>query len=382
MARRRKSLNSRQLAFITGALVIVFIAGAVIVSREGRKSVGITEAQIPAETKEFLQRLAEKIGDLQFLKREGSGKDRTNKQDDEEAVAGGFSQDASENFIVYYHAPDESRARQILDFAEGAKERMLAVFEHFPYAKDKNGRKLPVYLASSVREYYELSRASTGSVACVKTIIYDDALVATMYVSPGVFARGGEYPRQVITHEVAHYTHFDIIDFDNIRNIRAWFIEGLASYTAQEAYRLGYVRDAYLANRIIPLAELEAYSNAEAYNPKNAQMVYAEGHSVIQMVEDRYGRRRVTNLVVTASRRTDFSGAAREALNLSLIELNAAWMNYLAGLSVRDHPSYLEPAQMYLRVRSTARLPETATPHPHAIMVRGLGKRSKYIDSQ
>jgi hypothetical protein len=336
MARRRKSLNSRHLTFITGAAVVVFIVGAVIVSREGRRSVGITEIQIPSETKEFLERLAGKIGDLQFLKREGSGRDRTNKEDDEEAVAGGFGQVASENFIVYYHAPDKGRARQILDNAEGAKERMLAVFEHFPYAKNKNGRKLPVYLASSEREYYELSRASTGSVACVKTIVYDDALIATMYVSPAVFARGGEYPRQVITHEVAHYTHFDIIDFDNIRNIRAWLIEGLASYTAQEEYRLGYVRDAYRANRIIPLADLEAYSNAEAYNPQNVQMVYAEGHSVMQMVEERYGRRRVTNLIVTASRKTDFSGAARAALNLSLIELNGVWMNYLAGLSARN----------------------------------------------
>jgi hypothetical protein len=350
MARRRKILNGRQMAFITGAIVIVFIAGAVMVSRDGRKSVGITEVQIPSETKEFLERLAAKIGDLQFLKREGSGRDRTNKQDEEEAVAGGFSQVASENFIVYYHAADKDRARQVLDFAEGAKSRMLAVFEHFPYAKDKNGRKLPVYLASSEKEYYDLSRVSRGSVACVKTIIYDDALIATMYVSPAVFTRGGEYPRQVITHEVAHYTHFDIIDFDNIRNLRAWFIEGLASYTAQEEYRLGYVRDAYRANQIIPLADLEAYSNAEAYNPQNVQMVYAEGHSVMQMVEERYGRNRMTFLVVAASRKSDFGGAAREALNLSLRELNAAWMNYLAGLSARDHPFYLEPARMCLRV--------------------------------
>ncbi|HWP42360.1 MAG TPA: hypothetical protein VNO14_03925 [Blastocatellia bacterium] len=36
-----------------------------------------------------------------------------------------------------------------------------------------------------------------------------------------------------------------------------------------------------------------------------------------------------------ASRRTDFGGATREALNLSLSELNGAWMNYLAGLSSR-----------------------------------------------
>jgi peptidase MA superfamily protein len=313
------------------AACLLLLAGMITTAYLGRKSPGISDVQIPPETKEYLEQLARVIGDLRFVRKEGRARDRTNKQEDEEADERGFRKLEGENFLVYYHSQDRARARDVLEYAESSKARMLEVFDHFPTAELKRGRRLPVYLASTESEYYDLSKVTTGSIACVTTDVYDDGLVATMYVSPEVFARDGEYARKVIVHEVAHYTHFDVVDLKNIRNLRMWFTEGLASYTAREEYRLRYAEQAYRERRLIPLAELSAYTNAEAYRSPNIQLFYSEGHSVLQMVEQIYGRKTLTSLVVTASQKTDIGGAVVLVLNLTLGQLNTAWLNHLAS---------------------------------------------------
>lgn len=316
------------IGVVAGVLSVIAL---VVTGYYGRKSTGVTAVQIPPETIRYLEQLAHKLGDLTFSRKEGSGKNRSNKEDDEQADAGGFRRMATDNFLVYYNAPDKSRAGDILDYAEESKERMREVFDHFPEARNKNGRKLPIYLASSDDEYDKMTGIGNRSVACIKSDVYDDAFISTMYVSPAIFRGSDEFPRQAIVHEVAHYTHFDIVDFKNTKNLVVWFTEGLASFTAKEEYRMHELGEAYRAGRVIPLTELSAYSNAEAYSSANLRLFYSEGHSVLKMVEDRYGLKAVTSLVATSSRDADIDTATRRVLNVTLNQFNALWLNYLSS---------------------------------------------------
>lgn len=327
-------LTRKQQIIVLASALVLFITSSVIISYIGRRSEGITEVQIPPETKEYLRQLGEKIGDLRFFKKEGSGKDRTNRDDDAEADTRGFRKLASENFIVYYHPSDKHHAKEILRYAESSKERIHQVFNHFPYAQNKNGRKLPIYLASSYEEYQGLSRINIPSVACVTHDVYDDALIATMYVSPSTFAQGDEYAQHVIVHEVAHYTHFDVVNLQNIRNLRMWFTEGLAGYTAEEEYRLRYLQYAYQAKQIISLMELSSYSDTEAYRSPYIQLFYAEGYSVLQMVEEKYGQKTVTLLILTVSQKTDIGRSISQIFHLTLSQLNQTWFDYLSSVYV------------------------------------------------
>ncbi|MCW5968928.1 MAG: hypothetical protein KIT57_10470 [Blastocatellales bacterium] len=291
----------------------------------GWRSRGVVEIQIPPETKDYLERLARQVGDLEFLRRSGRGRGRTNRDDEEEAAAGGFLKRENGNFIVFYRGNDRERAEQILADAENSQPRMRAVFGHFPLASEKAGRKMPVYLGNSVADYLRLSGCPSRSIACVRYTVYDDVLLATMFISPQTFAYGRESARATIEHEVAHYTHFDLVSPAYLRHQEVWMTEGLASFTAREEERLDYLMRLYRANRVIPLTEISRYN----YNISDPNVLYAEGHSVLKMIEDRRGLERVTRLILHICQRARLEPSIAEVLGVDLAGLNREWMGYL-----------------------------------------------------
>jgi hypothetical protein len=129
-----------------------------------------------------------------------------------------------------------------------------------------------------------------------------------MYLSPKAF-QTDELGQRVVTHEIAHYTHFAVMRMENARNLRMWFTVGLASFTAGENDRLGEVKSAYREGRIMSLPELSSYTDAQAYSSPKVLLFYAEGHSVFSLVDRRFGAASLSKFVLAASRRTTIEGA-------------------------------------------------------------------------
>ncbi len=92
---------------IIGAIIlgITWSVGLLLISYNAEEEPPLTDVQIPAETKEYLRKISETIADIRFIIKEGTSKNRTNREDDKEADEYGFLKVASENFLVYYRCP-------------------------------------------------------------------------------------------------------------------------------------------------------------------------------------------------------------------------------------------------------------------------------------
>jgi hypothetical protein len=319
--------NRKWLGLLAGG--VVFLAGLLWTARVGRRGESIVEVQIPEETKQYLQQLARQIGDLRFIPRSGSGRNRSNREDDDKADERGFRRLADARFLVYYHDGWRERADEVMDFAEASERRMRLIFRYFPDPADHNGRKVPMYLCATEQEYYRISGVGIGSAGSVVWDVYDDAIIPTLYLNPVMYRGPKDFPRQVSVHELAHCTHVYIIAVKNLRNIRVWFREGLASYTADQQYRLQDLGESYRRGRVIPLTTLDAYPDGRAYASSDLDMFYAEGHSAMKMIEDRFGPGLVADVVGVASREADFGGASRRVLNLPMAEFDRQWQEYI-----------------------------------------------------
>jgi len=345
--------NKRWIIPGTSAIAFLWLLGLLLFFYATQDQPPLREAMLPPETKEFLLRLSRHIPDLEFVKRDGSGKEWTNRRDDAEASSKGFQRIESDNFIVYFKSGDQERADQILRYAEQSKQRLLQVFGHFVYAKDKGGRKLPMYLASTHSEYEQLSNIQIPSVACVKTSLYDDAMIATAYVSPKAFSLGQDYTQQVVLHELAHYTHFDLASPKNLHNFRVWLTEGVACYTAREEYRLPEVERQFNSNQLIPLTTLNSYDDAYAYRSSSLSLIYATGLSVLQMIEHRFGHMKLTNFIHTTSQKSDIRTAVQLDLGINLEQLNEIWFEYLRSIYATQSVSMItDPMAGYERNRN------------------------------
>ena len=159
-----------------------------------------------------------------------------------------------------------------------------------------------------------------------------------MHVSSNSYESGSnafeqvENYRNTITHEIAHYTHFDLVSPSNVGELRTWVVEGLASYVAQQQQRLVNLGRTYRTGQVIPLTDLSSYTNREAYESPQLSLFYQEGHSVMQMLEDRYGLEAVSDFVLTASQETSVNDAFRQVLGLDLESINEIWFRYLADV--------------------------------------------------
>ena len=291
--------------------------------------------QIGSEVLKILIELGQDLAHLYFERRKGRLIAHSNRHDDAEADANGFRRRESENFIVYYRTGDINRAKTLLEFAEDSAVRMWEVFHHFPDAASKNGEKLPIYLAANHVEYVELSDCLSTSNGCVKHIVYDDGIKQKMYVSSKSYSTGSNASerldnyRTVITHEIAHYTHFDLVSPSNVDKLKTWVIEGLASYVAQQNERLVALGRTHRSGQVIPLTVLSGYTPREAYESPHRSLFYQAGHSVMQMLEDYYGLEAITRFVLASSQKTSVNGAFEQVLGMDLEQVDENWFRYL-----------------------------------------------------
>lgn len=310
------------------AILTLFIVGLITLSVSGRKSKGVQQAQIPPETIEFIKQIISKIHDIRI-----DISDTTSSESDDLtykiALKYGLKYKVSgENFIVYYkEASFEQQSKQILKFAEDSKQIMLKFFDSFP---NTNKRKIPVYFFPTYSEYQKYFNKS--SIAHTSISIYSNNVLFNIFCSTKIFEHN---PQKIITHEVAHCAHFNMINYRNFQNLTIWFIEGLASFVAGETERLTYLKELITNKKIIPLTELSKWDKDKAYHPFYADIIYSEGFSVFYFMEKFYGFNSTKKFIHLVSRETNINNAMIKSINKTIDEFNSIWLQNLKTLALQ-----------------------------------------------
>lgn len=155
-----------------------------------------------------------------------------------------WDKEEDKNFIVYYHkdkdATWQGHAQAILKAANNNIDRLTELMGSYFYPRDMNGRKLPIYLTRTAKEYHQTNSA----LGCAQTMEGSLGLTITcignlgcktvgITLNPKCFQDAPTGPNgyiKVLMHEMNHYVYRSSIDYTKDIGIYNWMIEGIAEY--------------------------------------------------------------------------------------------------------------------------------------------------------
>lgn len=163
--------------------------------------------------------------------------------------------------------------------------------------------------------------------------------------------------QRVLSHEAAHVYLYSVTTGTNLP---LWLDEGLATSVQQniapdpDARTL--LEQAARANTLIPLINLCAAFPSEA---AGARLAYAQSASVIDLIQDRYGRRRLRQLFAAYDDGATCEGGVYRVLGVSLEGLEAQWRASLAAADPSKRPwaNFWERNGAYLVLIAVLALP-------------------------
>lgn len=134
---------------------------------------------------------------------------------------------------------------------------------------------------------------------------------------------------RVIPHEVSHLV-LDRATGNPFSEPPAWLDEGLAvsQERGDDAPYLALARQGLLDQ---DTQSLPALAGAFPYDPDGAQLAYAQSLSVVAFIRDRYGDDGLERLIAAFRQPVTVEAAVREALGVSLAELETGWGTALAN---------------------------------------------------
>ena len=235
---------------------------------------------------------------------------------------------------VHYYAREESLARGLTAFAESVAVEFDRRFAMKPR------RKVPLLLYSTHHLFQqtnatpEMLSESTGGLT---ELIKGRVLVP----HNGSWTR----LRWVTRHELAHAYMLDKL----AQVLKAhrkpqswlpplWFIEGLAEYcgTTWDADAEGLLRDMVVSRIAVPLTRSESITGSV--------MMYKEGQSFMLWLAERYGERRIFELLENAWRAEDFETCFRLTYGRPLRDADEEWFlslkkRYFPAVEDRNRPA-------------------------------------------
>ncbi len=225
------------------------------------------------------------------------------------------------HFNIYFYDGEDVLAKFSSQLMEDAYSTISEDLNH------TLSQKIPVMIYNSHNDFeqtnvtLELLEESVGGF----TELYKNRVVVPYTGSYEDF-------RHVLVHELVHAFQFDLlygagigsmISRQHLYSIPLWFMEGMAEF-----FSLGWdteadmvLRDVVIAGNLIPLRELDYLYGS--------YLVYKEGQSVLKFIADRYGRKKIGEILHQVKYRRGLEGAIRESLGIDLKELDSTWMKSL-----------------------------------------------------
>lgn len=123
---------------------------------------------------------------------------------------------------------------------------------------------------------------------------------------------------ELLLHELTHSLMYQIAS-DRLgwtrKAIPLWFSEGMASYTAEQGYRVPGLED--LSRFLHEKPAVNPFVNAAALYQTDNAMVYGAAHHAFTFLARRYGEDTLREVLHTMSRGPDFPQAFTEAVGIS-----------------------------------------------------------------
>lgn len=222
--------------------------------------------------------------------------------------------------IYFYQGEDEivKFARQVL---ENAYRTLESDLDH------EHSMRIPIILYNSHNDFQqtniilELIEESVGGF----TELYKNRVVVP-------FTGSYEKFRHVLVHELTHSFQFDILYGSGVGSIFSrplyameiplWVFEGLAEFESMgwDEESDMFMRDLVINQRVVSIQDL---AHAGGY------VVYKEGQSVYNFIAEKYGRRKIGEILHSINVSGGLEGAIRSSLGLSTKQLDEDWMRSL-----------------------------------------------------
>lgn len=277
----------------------------------------------------------------------------------------------TEHFIVYYYQGGDSLAEIAARLAEQAGERLARVLDH------RLTGKVPVVVYSSHNDFAQTN---------ITTELIEESVggFTTVFKNRVVVPFTGSYAdlEHVITHELTHAFMFDlffakslgtVLSTQSLSAIPLWFAEGLAEYCSRgwDPESEMIIKDLAVNQRLIPIEQLDSYGGS--------YLVYKEGQAVLRYIAQRYGQRKISEMMHMLRNTRSMDRTCRSLLGLSLEKLSEEWVRsiqrqYWPGLAERKElPEFAKQLTEHQRSESYFNLSPVLSPQ---------GDKIAYISDQ
>ena len=226
-----------------------------------------------------------------------------------------------EEFDIYFYQGEEEIVRFARQILENAYQTLESDLDH------EMTIRIPIIIYNSHNDFeqtniiLELIEESVGGF----TELYKNRVVVP-------FTGSYEDFRHVLVHELTHAFHFNILFGSGAGSIFSrplyameiplWVFEGLAEFESMgwDEDSDMFMRDVVINQRVIPMPDL-AYTSG--------YVVYKEGQSIYNFIAEKYGRRKIGEILHSINIAGGLEGAIRSSLGLSIKELDEDWRRSL-----------------------------------------------------
>jgi hypothetical protein len=240
----------KKINFTLTGIIIAFLAIAVVVGfvyHTGRQRKPLVFAVIPDITKDWAKELSKfNTVDISIVDK-GPFNWEQEKDLGKQSSSGWSSIDTDPNFVIYYKNDalhlNVQNARRIQQIANASIAEIEDLMGRYPYPASLNGRKLPIYLASTPDEYSNTidnlaghACNSAGSIGMFVSHVGPLGFLADgIVLSPKCFnyeSHPDNWAERVLRHEMNHFVFFSQLDYGKIQRHPLWVSEGLADYAS------------------------------------------------------------------------------------------------------------------------------------------------------
>ncbi|MCB1043285.1 MAG: PD40 domain-containing protein [Acidobacteria bacterium] len=246
----------------------------------------------------------------------------------------------SEHFKVFFYEAERHLLPQVVDMAEAAYANNSELLQH------QINFKVPLVIYKT-HEEFEQTNIFSGFIPRYVGAFAEP--FQSRMVLPIDLPEEELY--QLIAHELTHIFQYDML-FNNkistiIRaNAPTWFIEGMASYVADDESNLDrmVLRDSAINSNFASLSQLSSLSF----------LAYRVGHSAFEFIEKEYGIEGVRNLLWEYRKNIGGSveSAIRKALDIEPEEFDRKFKKYLRKRYIDLLPVKEEPDDYAREIRT------------------------------
>ncbi len=233
----------KQLGSIAGVL-LVFVLSAfalVMIYDKGKDQKALRYADVPQETIDWINSFGHGLDDiLSSFNPIPRPTPWNNEGDVGQDPDTGMKTLEDDYFIFYFPESLTKQAYLCQKLAHQAIPRLEDIIGKYYYPDDMNGRKVPIYLTTNLKEFENLM-AKLGSTS---KNFENTAGITIHEISPSGFYLKGialngkfafsskAYTKNVLWHEMTHYCFFASVDYNQQVNLPMWSYEGIAEYTS------------------------------------------------------------------------------------------------------------------------------------------------------